>query len=908
MLKKTLGVLFVAGLFCVDLTVDVDDDALTSSSSTSSAGLQDELQRAILADTQYTNVTITLLNDITLSDDIASSAFSGSSSSNITAIDNPILLPVNSNSAFNTRSSNFIFNTMADGTGSFPSRAIIGGTSAGNENNFRGLFFYSGTSTVRNIEFRNLTAMGGFGAAGGGGLGAGGGAYVVTGAMVTLENVMFVGCNAIGGAILNNFSGGGGSINLPYRTTFSGSNASYAGAGFGGLPRVVSGSASRYYSGGAGMNGGSSANGGDFAGTVRSGIGVGGIGSFTSSVRPASGGKYAGAGGGLTVSFSLPRGGFGGGGASSTAGDSRGGFGGGGGAYSGGSGPGGFGAGNASGSSGGRGAALGGAIFMEYDSAVTLSGDVTFSNNVAKRGVNGIANVMLGRTLGQDIFMMSGFTLNIDTTGLIRIPSPIESNQGDETGELSPQVRTNGGLRVIRGSLVLSRANTYTGDTIISSPDATDVTATLFLSGTSTSIASDVTINNGGVLRGVGSVNALTAMGTVFSSGNITVNSGGAIHLNFPDSASSDNMSGVSGALIAQGDITFNTGIFLNIELDQAEALEAMGTININSGVSINLAFNLTPNQSQTIYFLDTQTVVGSFDGVAVGGAPAPGITFANNAIQVGNISAFVDSVTAALSYTSDLFLAPTATFDIPASQTTSFSGDLFSARNGAFLINLDAMATFNNSNFVQSETLGVTLEPATQATTALLTALGVHIGENGSLEIGVGSTSYTTSTIRSFPILQADTIREEYTPSNVIILSDIDPSSSQRSLDDATNLRYVELSLSQTSADVVFNIDRINTISSGTETYSGIVRSDILVSGGTLSGTFSTEESPFNTDGGTSVSGGNVTIEAGGTLSPGLVTYTDNTETYNTITIAGDLDLMGDYILHAGSNGISAH
>jgi hypothetical protein len=84
---------------------------------------------------------------------------------------------------------------------------------------YRGLFAYSGTTTIENLKIERGVAEGGAGGAGdagGGGAGLGGGLFVANDsaggaapANVTLDNVFFAGDSAVGGA--------GGTF-LPFRS------------------------------------------------------------------------------------------------------------------------------------------------------------------------------------------------------------------------------------------------------------------------------------------------------------------------------------------------------------------------------------------------------------------------------------------------------------------------------------------------------------------------------------------------------------------------------------------------------------------------------------------------------------------------------------------------------------------
>jgi large repetitive protein len=78
------------------------------------------------------------------------------------------------------------------------------GASLDGANTYRGLFAYSGKTTIENLTIENAVAKGGYG--GGGGAGLGGGLFVANNsaggavpAHVTLNNVFFTGDSAIGG-------------------------------------------------------------------------------------------------------------------------------------------------------------------------------------------------------------------------------------------------------------------------------------------------------------------------------------------------------------------------------------------------------------------------------------------------------------------------------------------------------------------------------------------------------------------------------------------------------------------------------------------------------------------------------------------------------------------------------------
>ena len=189
---------------------------------------------------------------------------------------------------------------------------------------YRVFFIDAGTVVLQNLVIQNGVAQGGAGGTGdgggGGGAGLGGGLFVnQAGAAVTLTNVHFLNCAAIGGAGANFISmafagGGGGGL------AFRGGNSSTNGGGAGG--GGVLGAGTNVTTGNSGGNGG--AGGGGGGGIFNSGVGV----------VPGSGGSgYASNPGGFAgIASTAGAGGFGGGGGGSALGTAgAGGFGGGGG-------------------------------------------------------------------------------------------------------------------------------------------------------------------------------------------------------------------------------------------------------------------------------------------------------------------------------------------------------------------------------------------------------------------------------------------------------------------------------------------------------------------------------------------------------------------------------------------------
>ena len=115
-----------------------------------------------------------------------------------------------------------------------------------------GLYIRQGTVTLQNLNFQNCNAIGGSGGDGGGGGMGGGGALFIDTATVTLHNVNFSSCSAtagLGGGTTGSGGGGGG----------LGGNGGAAEGGGGGY---CGHGGDNYGGGGAGGNGGSNFGGG----------------------------------------------------------------------------------------------------------------------------------------------------------------------------------------------------------------------------------------------------------------------------------------------------------------------------------------------------------------------------------------------------------------------------------------------------------------------------------------------------------------------------------------------------------------------------------------------------------------------------------------------------------------------
>lgn len=279
-------------------------------------------------------------------------------------------------------------------------------------------------------------AVGGANRASGGG-GGGGNAFVVeNGDPGAAGTDGFLSVGGIGGAGAGNGGGGGGGSSTPTGTSIGGDggdggDVSGGGGGGGASYQIFAGNGGT--SGfGAGSGGGAGAGGG---GTP----GVGGASTF---------GGGQGGDGTSASPFADP---FGGGG-------------------------------------GGGGAALGGAIFVQSKSTVTLLNGNSFEDNSIAGGIGGSGDTagnsgQNGTALGVDIFLQGGGQLNFNMGDSLIIPNPIEGDQ----------VAAGGGIEKSgMGTVTLNGANTYTGTTIVDS-------GSLIVNG---SLITDVEVNPGGLFGG----------------------------------------------------------------------------------------------------------------------------------------------------------------------------------------------------------------------------------------------------------------------------------------------------------------------------------------------------------------------------------------------------------------------
>ncbi len=309
---------------------------------------------------------------------------------------------------------------------------------------YRIFFVDTGTVALQHLVIQNGRAQGGAGGTGdgggGGGAGLGGGLFVnQASAAVTLTNVRFIGCSAIGGAGGNYVSqafpgGGGGGLAFP-----GGSSTANTGAPGGGgvqgagtdVPAGANGSA-----GGAGGGGGGGRLGAGTPGLGGSGYATNGGGQDGSTANGGNGGFGGGGGGGPLGTGGT--GGFGGGGGgtgTSTLAGNGGAGGGGGGSDGGTRGTGGsLGSGISGGNAGtgtgggGGGAAVGPAVFVNAGTLTATNAVATSSTATAGSGGTGRTG---GASIGADgaanstsLFNFAGTVNGSGTTGPLTLLNP----------------------------------------------------------------------------------------------------------------------------------------------------------------------------------------------------------------------------------------------------------------------------------------------------------------------------------------------------------------------------------------------------------------------------------------------------------------------------------------------------
>ncbi len=494
---------------------------------------------------------------------------------------------------------------------------------------FRGLFVYSGSTTVQDLTITNAVAKGGNGGngqsvGGGGGAGLGGALFVNAGATVTVENVSLTGNAASGGNGGNGGSGGlgGGGGGLGG----DGGNAPASGGGGGigrgatggsgggpGVPGIVTGAPGGGAGSGlnataGGLNGGGGGQGA--AGGGGGGVGGGGNGGF---------GGGGGAVGGV--------GGFGGGGGADGALGGFGGGGGGGGPTGGAGGFGGGGGGNFSSTTfggGGGGSGMGGAIFVVEGGTLNLQGNLSINGNTVAAGAGGTggSGATAGSAFGSGLFLQGSGTLTFDPGAMQTqiIGNVIADQNGSIPG--SPNFAAGGPTCTVgvgcagysgagswalnktgAGTLVLNGNNSFTGGvtinggTISTGHNNALGTGTLTVLGATLDIPDGVTISNATSLQGDLGINVDAAAtgthaGVISSTGLFGINKGGAGTLV------------MSGTNTYTGVTNINSGV---LQIDNIDAL-GTGTAVINAGGA--LRSTVTGNLGNEVNFAGAGTSI----------------------------------------------------------------------------------------------------------------------------------------------------------------------------------------------------------------------------------------------------------------------------------------------------------
>jgi hypothetical protein len=375
------------------------------------------------------------------------------------------------------------------------------------------------TAMVQNLTIRNCKAKGGNGTGGGGGgAGLGGAIFVAMHADVTLSNVSLSNNTAAGGTggSSDGYPGGGGGMGGDGGTAIGGGGGLGVGAtGGNNVSSGQSGIALGASGGGTGGNGTAGGANGGGGGGSNSGMGGGsgaggGVGGANGGAGPSAAGGAGGFGGGGGFGFAGGAGGFGGGG-SMGANGGAGGFGGGGGGGGSSGASGGFGGGNGmtGAIAGGGGAGLGGAIFVQQDGSLTLSGALTINGSAVTAGAAGGSGATAGSAFGSGIFAQGNNTLTFspgsgETQTINDVIADQTGNGGTGVGSL-----TKDGA----GTLVLSGANTYAG---ITSVDAGTLLVDGSVSGSPLfTVTSSATLGGSGTITIANIASAMPFAGTL---------------------------------------------------------------------------------------------------------------------------------------------------------------------------------------------------------------------------------------------------------------------------------------------------------------------------------------------------------------------------------------------------------
>ena len=753
---------------------------------------------------------------------------------------------------------------------------------------YRGLFLYSGTTTVSNLTIQNTVARGGNGGSGydgggGGGAGLGGALFVAQGASLTVSNVSIQNSKAVGGnggngAGLSGLQGGGGGGG---GLGGNGANGTNAGGGGGGGVGIHANGGNNSAAGGAGIivgaasggtsltgggaNGGGGGGGDDDADMPGGGGGGVGGGNVTTISRDPGAGGFGGGGGG-SANTRGGNGGFGGGGGSNRSYGSvgNGGFGGGGGGASandGGAsgGSGGFGGGNAglnwnypNGGGAGGGGAMGGAIFVMEGGTLTVDGNFNVNGGSVVAGAGGVG-AGNGSAYGTGLFLQGNGTLTFQpASGVTQTVSDVIA---DQTG--SGGTGANAGswslLKSGAGVLVLQAANTYSGGTEVQSG-----TLQIGSGGTSGSLGGGtVAISSGATLKFDRS-DTFTVPNTITGAAGSTLVQAG------------------SGDTILTGTNTYSGGTevqsgTLQIGSGGTSGSLGGGTVAISSGATLKFDRSDTFTVPNTITGAAGSTLVqaGSGDTILTGtNTYSGGTDVQSGTLQIGSggTSGSLGGGTVAISSGATLKFDRSDTFTVANTITGAAGSTLVQAGSGNTI--LTGTNTYSGGTDVQSGTL--------------------QIGSGGtSGSLGGGTVSVSSGATLKF---------------------------------DRSNAFTVTNAITGAAGSTLVQAGSGNTILTGASSFNGTanVNAGVLSVNGSLAGT--TNVNNGGTLGG-SGSVGNVNVLAGGTLAPGnsIGTLTVNGNlsfaagaTYRVETDAaghadktvvnGDLSLAGNLSVQAGS------
>ena len=437
-----------------------------------------------------------------------------------------------------------------------------------------GLFAYAGTVSVDDLTIADARAVGGPGGGsegGGGGAGLGGGLFVASGAVVSLDGVVFTGDSATGGqggGSSGVLAGGGGGL-------LGGAGGSYYGGGGGvgarggtshgsGGPGLVpgtkggggggtSGGGGGGHGGGSGGGGGSGVSGGGGGG----GGGVGGARGSSPSVGVGGAGGFGGGGGGQAV-------GGGGGvrrrrrvGGGRPAGAGGGGFGGGGG--------------NGLYRGGGGGLGAGGDIFVQQGGELIVGGGSLGIGQVGAGAAGSHASP--GDAFGTGLFIQGNqaVTLEGGTQPLI-VAGTIADQDGAwfSLGKLTPDAGTSadGTTNAAVGTLVIGSGVVQLGT-----------------AGTENTFAGGIVVGGGATLAiaGDGDLGVMNAGNAALGQNAVTLTSGSA--LDFTAGFTLDH------AIVVSGDPTFTigAGTFVNDATLISDGTSA-GNVVLTGGGTLELS------------------------------------------------------------------------------------------------------------------------------------------------------------------------------------------------------------------------------------------------------------------------------------------------------------------------------